>query len=115
MFKGKKFKLKKIYLHPVATYLLLSLIIIVVSGLLSLFNFQTTYNIVDSATMKLDQVTATVFNLFSFDGLKDIVTSTERADSERSDAVDAVRNISDILLVMLQEILWGLHLYLCIC
>ncbi len=31
------------------------------------------------------------------DGLKDIVTSTERADSERSDAVDAVRNISDII------------------
>ena len=78
MFKGKKFKLKKIYLHPVATYLLLSLIIIVVSGLLSLFNFQTTYNIVDSATMKLDQVTATVFNLFSFDGFKYIVSNATR-------------------------------------
>ena len=31
------------------------------------------------------------------DGLKEIVTSTERADSERSDTMAAVRNISDII------------------
>ena len=78
MFKGKKFKLKKIYLHPVTTYLLLSLIIVVASGILSLFDFQTTYNIVDSATMKLEQVTATVVNLFNYDGLKYIVSNASR-------------------------------------
>lgn len=78
MFKGKKIKLKKIYLHPVASYLLLSLVVIVISGILSLFNFQTTYNIVDSATMKLEQVTSSVVNLFSFDGFKYIVSNATK-------------------------------------
>ena len=32
-----------------------------------------------------------------FEGLKEIVTSTEQADREREDAVSAVKNISDII------------------
>ena len=78
MIGGKKFKLKKRYFHPITSYLLLSLLIIVISGILSLFDFQTTYNVVDSATMKLEQVTATVVNLFSFDGLKSIVSNAAK-------------------------------------
>jgi len=68
-----KLKLKKRYLNPVSTYLLLTLGVVVISGILSLFNFQTTYNVVDSAKVEITQVTSTVNNLFSFDGLKYIV------------------------------------------
>ena len=78
MLKIKKIKLKKVYLHPITSYLILSLVVIVVSGILSLFKFQTTYNVVDSATMKLEQVTATVVNLFSFDGFKYIVSNATK-------------------------------------
>lgn len=68
-----KLRLKKRTFNPVTTYILLTLLVIVISGILSLFNFQTTYNIVDSAKVEMTQVTASVTNLFSFDGLKYIV------------------------------------------
>jgi len=78
MLKDKKIKLKKIYLHPVMSYFLLSLVIVIISGILSLFDFQTTYNVVDSASMKLEQVTASVVNLFNYDGLKYIVSNATK-------------------------------------
>ena len=73
-----KLKLKKRYLNPVTSYLLLTLIVIVLSGILSLFHFQTTYNVVDSAKVEMTQVTTTITNLFSFDGLKYIVGNATR-------------------------------------
>ena len=78
MYKGKKFKFKKIYLHPITTYILLCIVVVILSGILSLLDFQTTYNIVDSSSMQLTQVSETVVNLFSFDGLKYIVSNATR-------------------------------------
>ncbi len=71
----KKLNLKahKKAFHPVTTYLLLTVFILILSGILSLFNFQTTYSVVDSTKMELIQITTTVENLFSFEGLKYIV------------------------------------------
>lgn len=68
-----KLKLKKRLLNPVTTYILLTFLVIVISGILSLFNLQTTYNVVDSAKVEITGVTAVVTNLFSFDGLKYLV------------------------------------------
>ena len=75
MFRKKKFgiKLQRKPIEPVISYLLFTLLIIVLSGILSLFNFQSTYSIVDASKLELIQTTATVENLFSFDGLKYIV------------------------------------------
>lgn len=74
MDKSKfKFKLKKRTFNPITTYLFLIISVIILSGILSLFNFQTTYNIVDSTKMELVPINATVENLFSFEGLKYIV------------------------------------------
>lgn len=50
---------------------------------------------VDEVTMLFREMQVCMNQLV--DGLKDIVTSIERADSERSDTVIAVRNISDII------------------
>lgn len=76
--KKLKFKLKKYYLNPVTAYILLTFLVIVVSGILSLFNFQTTYNVVDNAKLELTQITTVVENLFSFDGLKYIVGNASK-------------------------------------
>ena len=78
--KIKKWNLKwkKKSLQPVTSYILLTLLVIVLSGIFSLFNLQTTYNVVDSTKMELNQVTATIENLFSFDGLKYIVGNATR-------------------------------------
>ena len=59
-------------------------------------------SMVDLQTAAVEEVVSVFIDMQNrmaelVDGLKDIVTSTERADSERSDAVDAVRNISDII------------------
>lgn len=68
-----KLKIKRRKLNPVTTYILLTFGVILLSGILSLFHFQTTYNIVDSTKMELIQITSAVENVFSFDGLKYIV------------------------------------------
>ena len=68
-----RLKLKKRNLNPVTSYIILTFIVVVFSGILSLFNFQTTYNVVDGAKVEMTQITTSIFNLFSFDGLKYIV------------------------------------------
>lgn len=81
MKKSKKLRFKvkvKKTLNPVTSYMLLTLGVVIISGILSLFHFQTTYNIVDSAKMELVQITTNVYNLFSFDGLKYIVGSATK-------------------------------------
>ena len=80
MFKKKKMgiKFRKRTLEPVISYILLTGLVIVLSGILSIFNFQSTYSIVDSTKLELIQNTVAIENLFSFDGLKYIVSNASR-------------------------------------
>ena len=80
MFDGKRKKryLKRRTFNPVTSYVLLTFIVIVLSGIFSLFNFQTTYNVIDMGKLEYVQVTAVVENLFSFDGLKYIVGNASK-------------------------------------
>ena len=79
MFEGKiKKRFRRRTFNPITSYVLLTLLIIVLSGIFSLFNFQTTYNIVDSNKLEYIQVTSTIENLFSFDGLKYIVSNASK-------------------------------------
>ena len=78
MNKKKKLKFKKLKLHPISTYLILILITILLSAVLSLFNFQTTYSTVSSVDLSMLQNTVKVENLFSFTGLKYIISNATR-------------------------------------
>ena len=79
MFDVKiKKKFRRRTFNPITAYFLLTILVIVLSGVFSLFNFQTTYNIVDSNKLEYIQVTSTIENLFSFDGLKYIVSNAAR-------------------------------------
>ena len=73
--KKKQKKMKKIRLHPISGYLLLIIITIIASFILSLFNLQTTYNVVNSSDLSLNQVTIVIKNMLSFTGLKEIISS----------------------------------------
>ena len=73
--KRRKVK-EKIGLHPVMVYLILSLIVIVLSGVLSWFNVQATYNQVSSITGEYSVTTEAVNSLLSLSGLKYIFTNT---------------------------------------
>lgn len=79
MFDAKiKKKFRRRTFNPITAYFLLTIIVIILSGIFSLFNFQTTYSIVDSNKLEYIQVTSTIENLFSFDGLKYIVSNASR-------------------------------------
>lgn len=80
MFKKNKMKvkLKRRSFEPVTGYILLTILVVILSGILSLFNFGTTYNVLDSVKMEMVSLTAETFNLFSFDGLKYIVSNASR-------------------------------------
>ncbi len=67
---------EKVNLHPVMVYLILSLIVIILSGILSWFNVQATYNQISPITGEYSVTTEAVTSLFSLRGLKYIFTNT---------------------------------------
>ena len=70
MLEKKKLRLKKFYFHPVTVFLFLIFVTIILSGILSIFQIQATYNTVNPNTLELEPILVTVENLFSFDGIK---------------------------------------------
>ena len=78
MNKKKKLRLKKAKLHPISIYLILIIVTIVLSGILSLFEFQTTYSTISSVDLSIVQNTVTVENMFSFEGLKYIISNATK-------------------------------------
>ena len=78
MFDKRKLKLKKFYFHPITIFLLLTALVIVLSGIFSLFQIQATYNTVNVNTSELEPTLVTVENLFSFDGLKFMISNASK-------------------------------------
>ena len=68
--------LNKIKMHPIMAFGVLIAFTIVLSGILSLFGLEATYNTVDVATKSYNQTLVTVESLFSLSGLKYIFSST---------------------------------------
>ena len=66
----------KIELHPMIAFLVLTGFVIILSGILSLFNASVNYNIVNSRTGGYETTLITIQNLFSLRGLKYIFTTT---------------------------------------
>ena len=79
MFEGKiKKKFKRRTFNPITAYFLLTLLVIVLSGLLSLLQAQATYNTVNVNTNDLDPTLIAVENLLSYDGLKYIISNAAK-------------------------------------
>lgn len=74
----KKLKLKKFYLHPVTIFILLTLLVMIISGILSLLQVQATYSTINPTTNELESTLVTVENLFGFDGLKYIISNASK-------------------------------------
>lgn len=75
MIEKPKLKLKKFYFHPITTFILLTFFLMILSGILSLFQTQATYNTINSNTYELEPVLVTVENLLSFNGIKFIISN----------------------------------------
>lgn len=78
MNRKKKLKLKKLKFHPVTIYILLTFLTIILSGVLSSLNFQTTYSTISSTDLSIIQNTVEVENLLNFDGVKYIISNAAR-------------------------------------
>ena len=78
MNRKKKLKLKKLKFHPVTIYILLTFLTIILSGILSSLNFQTTYSTISSTDLSIIQNTVEVENLLNFDGVKYIISNAAR-------------------------------------
>ena len=66
----------KVVLHPIMSFLILILIIICVSGILSLFDITGSYSTVNTKSNSLESTMITIENLFSLRGLKYIFSNT---------------------------------------
>ena len=75
MIEKPKLKLRKFYFHPITTFILLTFFLMILSGILSLFQTQATYNTINSNTYELEPVLVTVENLLSFNGIKFIISN----------------------------------------
>lgn len=63
-------------LHPIMTYVILIVVVMLVSSFLNILDVQSTYYTVNSSNMSLVPETETVTSLFSLKGLKYIFTNT---------------------------------------
>lgn len=73
MEKKKKLKLKKINIHPIFMFIILTFIVVFLSKILSLLQVQTTYSKINPVTFELETTIVTVKNMLNFDGLKFII------------------------------------------
>ena len=75
MKEKKKLKLKKFYIHPITMFVLFSIILVVLSGILSKLQMQATYNTINGNTNNLDPVLVVIESLFSISGFKYIISN----------------------------------------
>ena len=73
MQEKKKLKLKKFYFHPITMFLFLTIGIMIISAILSAFQMQATYNVINETTNQLEPTLVAVENMLSFNGLKFII------------------------------------------
>ena len=76
--KNKKLKLKKFYLHPVTTFIILTILTIILSGVFSVLGMQSSYQTINPATGNLENNLVVVENLFSFNGIKYLVSNASK-------------------------------------
>lgn len=75
MKERKRRKLKKFNLHPVTSLIIMAVFIVFLSFILSRFDLQSTYRIIDPKTNELKTITVEVQNMFNYDGFKYIFSN----------------------------------------
>lgn len=74
----KKMKLKKFYFHPITTFVGLTILVILLSGIFSAFEMQATYAKLNVNTNQLESTLVTVENLCNYDGIKYVISNASR-------------------------------------
>ena len=74
----KKLKLKKFNLHPIVTFILLTFLVIILSGFFSLAGIQVSYNQINMINLDLETKLVSVENLLNFNGIKFIISNAAK-------------------------------------
>jgi aminobenzoyl-glutamate transport protein len=77
MLNKKKLHLKKIKLHPISTFIVLILFVMILSSVLSFFQVQANYSKINSSN-ELENVTVAVEGLLNFEGFKYLISNAAR-------------------------------------
>lgn len=75
MHEKRNLRLKKFYFHPITIFFIGIIVIMLLSLILSLFQMQSTYNVVNSSGTDMVSKLAVVENLFAFDNLKYLISN----------------------------------------
>ena len=78
MKNKKKLKLKRFHFHPVTAFILMTVAVIILSGIFSVLEIQATYSNLNLATYEIENTLVTVKNLFNYDGLKYVISNAAR-------------------------------------
>lgn len=73
-----RLRLKKHYIHPITMYLALTIVLVLFSFILSLFETQATYNTINVKNNELEPLLIAVENLLSFDGIKFMISDAAK-------------------------------------
>ena len=73
-----RLRLKKHYIHPITMFLSLTIVLVLFSFILSLFETQATYNTINVKNNELEPVLIAVENLLSFDGIKFMISDAAK-------------------------------------
>lgn len=76
--KKKTLKLKKFNIHPIFMFIILTIVVVILSGIFSVLQIQATYNKINANTLELETVLLTVENLLNYDGLKFIISNAAK-------------------------------------
>lgn len=68
-------KKKEFKLHPTTSFIILTVVTVILSAILSLFNISASYDSVNIKTSELEQTIVTVENMLDYDGIKTIISS----------------------------------------
>lgn len=78
MNEKKKMRLKKFYLHPATTFIILTFIVMIISLILSRLNLTSYYNVIDKNNLDLESRIVKVKNMFSPEGWKFLIGNSSK-------------------------------------
>jgi len=78
MNEKRKLKLKKFYFHPITIFIILTILVIILSGIFSAFQMQATYNTVNINSKELEPNLVAVENLLGFEGIKFLISNAAK-------------------------------------
>ena len=73
--KRKKMHLKKFNLHPITTFILLTVLVMILSSILSFLQVQVSYSRVNSVTKSLESTIVAVEGMFNVSGFQYIISN----------------------------------------